>query len=85
MAHSYEIGTRAWQPDVEEGWTASEVEEKRVDGEKVTLVFRLANGEVRLDSRIQKEKQTLIYTRRNRSRRQSPQYRTTMTAHYRPS
>jgi len=46
MAHRYEIGTRAWQPDVDEGWMASEVEEKTVAGEKVTLLFRLANGEV---------------------------------------
>jgi len=46
MAHRYEIGTRAWQPDVEEGWMASEVEDKKVVGDKVTLLFRLANGEV---------------------------------------
>ena len=60
MAHRYEIGTRAWQPDVEEGWMASEVEEKKVDGQKVILVFRLANGEVWLGSRTQNERQTLI-------------------------
>jgi myosin-5 len=46
MAHLYEIGTRAWQPDATEGWVASEVEEKHVDGDKVKLVFRLASGEV---------------------------------------
>ena len=46
MAHFYDVGTRAWQPDTEEGWIASEVEEKKVSGEKVKLVFRLANGEV---------------------------------------
>jgi hypothetical protein len=46
MAHMYEIGTRAWQPDTTEGWVASEVEEKFVNGDKVKLVFRLANGEV---------------------------------------
>jgi myosin heavy subunit len=47
MAHNmYEVGTRAWQPDSTEGWIASEVEEKIVQGDKVKLVFRLANGEV---------------------------------------
>jgi myosin heavy subunit len=47
MAHNmYEVGTRAWQPDQTEGWIASEVEEKIVQGDKVKLVFRLANGEV---------------------------------------
>jgi myosin-5 len=47
MAHSYEVGTAAWQPDPTEGWVASEVTEKNVDGDKVTLVFFLENGEVR--------------------------------------
>lgn len=47
MAHSFEIGTRAWQPDQTEGWVASEVKEKLVDGDKVQLVFELENGEVR--------------------------------------
>ena len=47
MAHNYEVGTRAWQPDATEGWVASEVEEKQVAGDKVKLVFQLANGEVR--------------------------------------
>lgn len=46
MAHIYEVGTRAWQPDATEGWVASEVEQKLVDGDKVKLVFRLENGEV---------------------------------------
>jgi len=46
MAHIYEVGTRAWQPDPTEGWVASEVKEKLVDGEKVQLVFELENGEV---------------------------------------
>ena len=46
MAHSYDVGTRAWQPDPTEGWVASEVEEKRVDGDKVHLIFVLENGEV---------------------------------------
>lgn len=48
MSHLYEIGTRAWQPDPTEGWVASEVEQKIVDGDKVKLVFRLESGEVRL-------------------------------------
>lgn len=46
MVHTYEVGTRAWQPDPTEGWVASEVTEKVVDGEKVKLVFTLENGEV---------------------------------------
>jgi myosin-5 len=46
MAHIFEVGTRAWQPDATEGWIASEVEEKIVNGDKVKLIFRLANGEV---------------------------------------
>lgn len=48
MAHIYEVGTRAWQPDPTEGWLASEVKEKLVDGENVQLVFELENGEVRV-------------------------------------
>lgn len=47
MAHSYDVGTKAWQPDPNEGWVASEVEQKIVEGEKVKLVFKLANGETR--------------------------------------
>lgn len=46
MAHLFEIGTRAWQPDPTDGWVASEVKEKLVDGDKVQLVFELENGEV---------------------------------------
>lgn len=46
MAHIYEVGTRAWQPDATEGWIASEVSEKKVEGNKITLVFALENGEV---------------------------------------
>ena len=46
MSHTYEVGTKAWQPDSTEGWVASEVEQKIVDGENVTLVFALENGEV---------------------------------------
>ena len=47
MAHSYDVGTQAWQPDSTEGWVASEVSKKLVNGDNVTLVFQLANGEVR--------------------------------------
>lgn len=46
MAHNYDVGTRAWQPDQTEGWVASEVTERKVDGDKVQLVFSLENGEV---------------------------------------
>lgn len=52
MAHSYEVGTAAWQPDPTEGWVSSEVTEKTVDGDKVTLIFTLENGEVRAKSPI---------------------------------
>lgn len=47
MASAYDVGTRAWQPDAAEGWVASELIEKRVDGSKVKLVFQLENEEVR--------------------------------------
>ena len=47
MAHNYDVGTRAWQPDVTEGWIASEVIEKRIEEKNVYLVFQLENGEVR--------------------------------------
>lgn len=46
MAHNYDVGTRAWQPDPTEGWVASEVESKNIEGDKIKLVFQLANGEV---------------------------------------
>jgi len=46
MAHNYDVGTRAWQPDSTEGWIASEVQSKKIQGDKVTLVFELGNGEV---------------------------------------
>ena len=46
MAHTFDVGTRAWQPDATEGWIASEVESKNIEGDKVKLVFQLANGEV---------------------------------------
>ncbi|KAI1662989.1 putative myosin MYO2 [Daldinia decipiens] len=47
MSHSYDVGTRAWQPDATEGWVASEVVKKTVDGDKVTLVFKLENEETK--------------------------------------
>ena len=46
MSETYDIGTRAWQPDVTEGWVASEVVKKEVQGSKVILEFKLENGEV---------------------------------------
>lgn len=46
MAHNYEIGTKAWQPDTTEGWVASELVSKTLNGDKYTLVFQLENGEV---------------------------------------
>ncbi|KAJ4379409.1 Myosin type-2 heavy chain 1 [Didymella sp. IMI 355093] len=45
MAHIYDIGTRAWQPDTTEGWVASEVTDKQIEGDKVKLVFQLESGE----------------------------------------
>ncbi|PSN59854.1 myosin-2 [Corynespora cassiicola Philippines] len=47
MAHIYDIGTRAWQPDATEGWVASELTDKQVNGDKVSLVFTLENGETK--------------------------------------
>jgi myosin-5 len=46
MAHNYDVGTKAWQPDATEGWVASEVVSKTGNGDKITLVFELENGEV---------------------------------------
>lgn len=43
---NYDVGTRAWQQDPTEGWVASEVTKKTVNGENVKLVFTLDNGEV---------------------------------------
>ena len=48
MAHNYDVGTRAWQPDPTDGWVASEVESKKVEGQQVKLVFQLTNGEVHI-------------------------------------
>ncbi|KAK4241242.1 hypothetical protein C8A03DRAFT_30583 [Achaetomium macrosporum] len=47
MSESYDVGTRAWQPDPTEGWVASEVIKKTVDGSKVLLEFQLENGEIK--------------------------------------
>lgn len=47
MASVYDVGTKAWQPDAAEGWVASELISKTVNGDKATLVFQLDNGEVR--------------------------------------
>ena len=46
MTSYYDVGTKAWQPDQAEGWVASEVIKKKVDGDNVKLVFQLENGEV---------------------------------------
>ncbi|KAK8001855.1 putative myosin MYO2 [Apiospora marii] len=46
MSSNFDVGTRAWQPDATEGWVASEVVSKQVNGDKVTLVFKLENEEV---------------------------------------
>lgn len=46
MAHNYDVGTRAWQPDPQEGWISSEVVDRKVQGGRVTLRFILANEEV---------------------------------------
>ncbi|KAI9809594.1 MAG: hypothetical protein M1825_000026 [Sarcosagium campestre] len=47
MVHNYEVGTRAWQPNATEGWIASVVEQKKIIGDKVQLVFQLSNGETK--------------------------------------
>ncbi|RAK72453.1 type V myosin [Aspergillus fijiensis CBS 313.89] len=57
MAHNYEVGTRAWQPDPTEGWIASEVKEKHVDGDKVQLIFSTENGETKTFETSQAELQ----------------------------
>lgn len=46
MAHNYDVGTRAWQPDSTEGWVASEVVSKDIQEDRVKLLFRLENDEV---------------------------------------
>ncbi|OXV11732.1 hypothetical protein Egran_00505 [Elaphomyces granulatus] len=57
MANSYEAGTGAWQPDPTEGWVSSQVKEKRIDGDRVMLVFLLANGETKTIETTQAELQ----------------------------
>ncbi|KAL8909638.1 MAG: hypothetical protein Q9207_000136 [Kuettlingeria erythrocarpa] len=47
MAHNYDVGTRAWQPDTSEGWVASEVASKNIERDRVKLVFQLVTGESR--------------------------------------
>ena len=84
MSHTYDVGTKAWQPDTTEGWVASEVEQKIVDGENVKLVFALENGEVRRWTRVTRRlnahheltKYTLF--RAKRSRRHLPRSTTAM-------
>jgi myosin-5 len=53
MAHLYDVGTKAWQPDPNEGWMASELEQKIINGDKVKLVFKLENGSVWLDRSVE--------------------------------
>ncbi|KAK0392167.1 hypothetical protein NLU13_1665 [Sarocladium strictum] len=45
MASVYDVGTRAWQPDAAEGWVASELVDKAIEGDKAKLTFKLENGE----------------------------------------
>ncbi|CAN8095733.1 unnamed protein product [Discula destructiva] len=45
MSSNYDVGTRAWQSDATEGWVASEVVKKQIDGDNVVLTFKLENGE----------------------------------------
>jgi len=47
MVQNYDLGTKAWQPDSTEGWVASELVDKTIEGAKAKLVFQLENGEVR--------------------------------------
>jgi len=47
MVQNYDVGTKAWQPDSTEGWVASELVSKIIEGATAKLVFELDNGEVR--------------------------------------
>ncbi|KAK3373983.1 P-loop containing nucleoside triphosphate hydrolase protein [Lasiosphaeria ovina] len=47
MSESYDVGTRAWQPDATEGWVASKVIKKSIAGSKVNILFELENGEIK--------------------------------------
>ena len=46
MVHHYDVGTKAWQLNQEEGWISSEVVRKVVKEDVVLIVFRLENGQV---------------------------------------
>ena len=84
MSHTYDVGTKAWQPDTTEGWVASEVEQKIVDGENVKLVFVLENGEVRWRTRVTQRPNAYhgltmhAFSRAKRSRRHLPRSTTAM-------
>lgn len=45
MAHTYNLETGAWIQDVKDGWIASKVFDKSIDGDKVKLVFEITSGE----------------------------------------
>ena len=89
MAHIFDVGTRAWQPDTAEGWVASEVTDKQVAGDKVTLIFTLENGEVRANIKHHPTCTTttrgmtlltlLVSIRPRRSRPPSPPLKAAMT------
>ncbi|ODQ52439.1 hypothetical protein SAICODRAFT_128837 [Saitoella complicata NRRL Y-17804] len=44
---AFDIGTRCWFPDDNEGWINASVTNRYIDGEKVTLEFALDNGETK--------------------------------------
>jgi hypothetical protein len=88
MTHIFEIGTRAWQPDVTEGWVASTVTDKQIQGDKVKLIFDVENGEVcPYDSTISTWGEAMAnhaLCRLKLSRRPSLPYRTARTRTSRP-
>ncbi|KAL0637012.1 Myosin type-2 heavy chain 1 [Maublancomyces gigas] len=45
MAHTYNIGTGAWVQDSQEGWVASKVISKSVEGTTAALVFEITSGD----------------------------------------
>ncbi|KAF2715292.1 myosin-2 [Pleomassaria siparia CBS 279.74] len=47
MTAIFEVGTRAWQPDVADGWVASTLTDKQIQGDKVKLIFKVENGETK--------------------------------------
>lgn len=71
MAHPYDVGTKAWQPDATEGWVASEVTEKKVQGDSVELVFALENGEV-CQHRLEKAMDCRVLTLADQNLRDDP-------------